>query len=282
MVHTVRPLLLFASFSLAACGDNPDALRDASGEPPPMDAAPPSCVDPALRPMKSVEVTGAVVDFATGAPIAGVTVDVITAWDVIAPAFPSPACPLLATLTTGPDGTFGPATVLAGSVFDPSIILFMVHGGDRADTASDNKTCTESTCTLDHTIAAPSAALAASWRSELTAGGMTDAATNGLIAFKFKNTDGTPAAGVTAQIDENFAPRDLRTGEEVRYLAADRAAVAPGTQRVTTDSGVALVGFAAVESAGYIAGRRSAQTWGATGCFMQPGWIFLEDRTVSP
>jgi len=284
MVRPVRLLLFASCVLLPAChlNDGPGE-RDIDAGPPPVDAAqPPPCIPADVRARKTVEVSGSVVDFVTGAPAAGVTVDITTAWDVPVPGFPSPACPLLATLTSGPDGTFGPVSVLAGSVFDPSIVLFMVRGGDRADTASDNKTCTDSTCTLAHTIAAPSAALAASWRSELVTGGMTDAATNGLIAFRFNNADATPAAGVAAQIDDNFALRELRSGEEVRYLAGDRSAVAAPGQRTTTESGVALIGLAAVESAGYIAGRRSTQTWATTGCFMQPGWIFLEDRTVTP
>jgi hypothetical protein len=284
MSHTVRHLLLIASCVLPSCrvNDGPGE-RDIDASPPPVDAAsPPPCISADVRARKTVEVRGAVVDFVTGAPIAGVTVDITTAWDVPVPGFPPAACPLLATVTTGPDGRFGPVSVLAGSLFNPSIVLFMVHGADRADTASDNKTCSDSVCTLDHTIAAPAAALVASWRTELAAGGMTDAATNGLIAYLFKNADGTPAAGVTAQIDDNFAPRDLRAGEEVRYLAGDRSAVAAAGQRTTTDSGVALIGLAAVEADSYVAGRRSTQTWPATGCLMQPGWIFLEDRTVSP
>ena len=283
-------VVLIVSSLLPSCfrdnpgGPEPEPEPDANPPPPPGDAPPPSCISADDRARKTVVVSGTVIDFATGAPVVGATVDITTAWDTATPAFPSPQCPLIATLTSGPDGKFGPATVLAGSVFDPSIMLFMVHGADRANTSSDNRTCPDATCTLDHTIAAPSAALAATWRTQLAAGGMTDAATNGLIAYLYKNTDQTPAAGVTAQLTEVFpaSSRDLIVGSEVRYLAADRTTVTGTSQRTTTAGGVALVGFEAVESASFIAGRRSADTWEPTGCFDEPGWFFLEDRTVSP
>jgi hypothetical protein len=282
-------VVLIVSSLLPSCWrDNPDGPEPApepDASPPPPDAAPPAeCIGVDVRARKTVVVSGTVVDFATGAPVAGATVDITTGWDTPVPAFPSPECPLIATLTSGPDGTFGPATVLAGSVLDPSIMLFMVHGADRANTASDNRTCPDTTCTLDHTIAAPSATLAATWRTELAAGGMTDAATNGLIAYLYKNSDGSPAAGVTAQLVDVFpaAMHDLTVGGQVRYLADNRTTVTGTSQRTTTTGGVALIGFEAVESSSFIAGRRSADTWEPTGCFDEPGWIFLEDRTVSP
>src|ERR1044071_4747739 len=132
-------VVLIASSLLPSCrDDNPgepplDAGSDAT-PPPPGDAPLPDCIGADVRARKTVVVSGTVVDFATGAPVAGATVDITTGWDTATPAFPSPQCPLIATLTSGPDGKFGPATVLAGSVFDPSIMLFEVHGADRANT----------------------------------------------------------------------------------------------------------------------------------------------------
>jgi len=254
-----------------------------SDDGPPPDAAappPPTCIQPEVRARQSVSVSGQVIDFASGAPVPGATVDVTTAWDVTG-TIPRPECPLLATLTTDAEGRFGPVAVDAGSSQLPPIMLFMVHGGGRAPTASDNRACSEPTCNLGHTIAAPSTQDMAAMRDALAAGGMADAAARGLVAFRFKNPDQTGAADVTPQRGVGVVA-DLKPGSEVRFLDIDRRTVMPAAQAATSASGMALVGLADPENAIYVGGRRTTQRWISTGCLVMPGWLFLEDRTVSP
>jgi hypothetical protein len=252
---------------LAACTDTP---------PDPPEREP--CVAADVRAGKIVAVSGKVVDFVTGAPVANTIVDVTVGWDS-GNGFPPDECPLLATLVTGADGRFGPVTVHAGSPLNPSIMLFLVHGGDRAPTSSDNRTCFDAVCTLDHTIAAPSNSLASAWRSELASGGMRNASTRGLVAFQFKNADGSPAADVQPTYDEGrfaFVP-----GTEARFLDHDRSTLLSATQRATVGSGVALLSRDKI-SAILVGGLRGAQRWATTGCLTTPGWIFLEDKFGPP
>lgn len=244
---------------------------------------PPGCVPSAVRDGTTVSVSGTVRDFATLAPVAGVTVDLTTAWDVTGN-IPKPECPLLGSDTTDASGHFGPVEIQAGSSQTPPIVLFIVHGGDRAPTMSDNRTCSEPTCNLGHDIPTPSAALAARWRTDLAAGGMADAATRGLVAFLYKAGGGVPAEGVEP-IASSEPPR-LRPGLDVRFVGPDRGDLLPATQATTSASGLALIGVASATTATdhsiLVGGQRGTDAWSVTGSLVADGFIFFEDKTVSP
>jgi hypothetical protein len=252
-------------------------IDDAPPDPPDV---PVGCIPNADRERQTVVVSGQVLDFVTATPVAGATVDVTTAWDVTGN-FPHAECPLLATLVSDANGRFGPVSVKAGSIQQPSILVFLVHGGDRAQTASDARICAEPMCNVGHTIGAPTAALMATIRGELGAGGMTDAATRGLVAFRYKNPDGSNAADVTPALGLEAAV-DLVPGTEVRFLDTDRRTVMPRTQATTTGSGMAIVGMDDPSKAIYVGGKRTTQKWTGVGCLVEPGWLFLEDKTGSP
>jgi hypothetical protein len=274
-------LALGSLFATTACTDDPE---DVVVEDPPTEG-PPRCVSEDQRATKTVEVRGTVVDFATGAPVANAVVDITTGWDVEGN-FPHGACPLIASARTAADGTFGPLTVAAGSPQDPPILVFLVRGAGRAQTADDNRaTCTGATCTLDHTIPVPSIDTARAWRKELAAGGMSDALTRGLVLFKFKESDGrTGAAGVGPRVlsPDGSEPieRGLIPGEQLRFLEADRATLAPSTQLTTTASGIAVIGMDPVGGLIRVTGERGpGDAWVSTGCLVQNDWIFFEDRS---
>lgn len=261
---------------LLACGGD-------DGVTPQPDAGvvvPPGCIQPAVRDNTTVTVSGQILDFTTSAPVPDATVDVSTAWDV-AENFPAADCPLLATMTTDAQGRFGPLAVQAGSTLVPPIVVFVVHGGGRAPTISDARICAAATCDLGHTIAAPSSELAAQWRTDLASGGMTDATTRGLVAFLYKNTDGSPAAGV-APSTGTLVVNPLSPGPQVRFIDPARSALMPVAQTTTSASGVALIGVNATHQAAYLGGKRAADSWAGTGCLVVPAAIFVEDKTVSP
>jgi len=254
--------------------------------PPPVDAPPPDvsngCISPETRARHRLPISGTVVDFVSGAPVAGATVDVTTGWDTRG-YVPDPSCPLIASLVTNADGTFGPLTVDAGTIDTPPILLFLVHGGDRAPTSFDSLApCAYGITACDSltvSIPAASATLDATWRADLAAGGMPDAATRTLVAFRFKNTDQTGAAGVVP-IETFQNLHELVPNTEVRFLAADRSTIAPTTQTATTSSGVALVGRDLGTGRINIGGRRSSESWSSIGCLLVPGFTFVEDKTV--
>lgn len=276
----MRYLLALAPAMLSAllgCGGGDDG---ATPEPDAGVVVPPGCVQPDVRDNTTVTVSGQILDFATSATVPGATVDVSTAWDV-SENFPAANCPLVATMTTDAQGRFGPMALQAGSTLAPPIVVFIVHGGDRAPTISDARTCATATCNLGHTIAAPSSALAAQWRTDLAAGGMTEAATRGLVAFTYKNTDGSPAAGVTPQTG-TLVVNPLAPGPQVRFIDAARSALMPVAQATTSASGLALIGVNATHQAAYLGGKRATDGWAGSGCLVVPGAIFVEDKTVSP
>ena len=278
---TVAPLVRVLVPVLAcACGGGDDGAAPIDAAVDAAIDAPEGCIAPELRDDKVVTVSGRVDDFTTGEPVRGATVDITTAWDV-PDNVPPAACPRLASLTTDSQGRFGPVDVMAGSTQNPPVILFIVHGGGRAPTLSDNRTCAEAHCNLGHTIAAPSSALADAWRTELAAGGMPQAQTRGLVAFLYKNADGTPAAGV-APFSGNLVTVPLEPGRDVRFVGVDRATLAPAAQQATTAAGVALVGIDAAAQAAYLGGRRGSDTWSGTGCLVVSPAIFVEDKLVSP
>jgi hypothetical protein len=273
-----------AGFFLAVAGCFP-SLGD--GEPPPADASPPNvpgCITAETRATERVPVVGQVVDFVTGDPVAGVTVDITTAWDVEG-YVPRAECPLLARATTDDTGQFGPLTVSAGSTEQPPILLFLVHGGDRANTSLDARApCPigEDCRRLEVTIPAASAELDATWRAELAAGGMADAATRSLVAFRYKNTDQTGAAGVVPN-EGLGTPRTLVPNIEVRFLAADRATLTARGETDTTASGIALIGRDTGTGRVDIGGVRGAtEQWHRLGCLLSSGFTFFEDETVAP
>jgi hypothetical protein len=235
----------------------------------------PPCIEAADRPANSVTVAGVVVDHATGEPVDSAEVAVNTAWDVEAE-FPGD-CDPLATLTTSPDGLFGPKKVDVGSNFSPPIAIFMVSGGGLADTASDETlTCGGVVCDdVDHTVAAPSRSLAAAWRAELEAGGMPDAGSRGLILFEYREPDGSPAEGVTPAALSDGA-RELTPDVEVRFLDDDRVTLAPPGTAATTASGLALIGIGDDVVGEYVYGLRGDDDWQLTGVLDPAGWIFVE------
>jgi hypothetical protein len=275
----MRTAPLFLAAMLGGCfwgGDD---------EPPPdaalPDAAPPgTCVPDQLRDDRTASVSGQVVDFASKAPVAGATVEVTTAWDVNG-GFPV-GCPMQGTFTTDDQGRFGPALVAIGSSINPPIVLFKVTGAGRAPTASDARAiCSGADCgNLGHTIAAPAEALAATWRTELAAGGMNDAATRGLVLFEFREMDGAPAAGVTPTQGQATMV-DLEPGTQVRFLDADRSTLLGAAEGVTGGSGVAVIGVG-TSGVAYVAGRRDADRWNALGVLLPGGWWFLEDERKAP
>ena len=258
IIGSVLGLLLIST----GCVSDPDPVD------PPID-----CTPEITTP---VTVTGTVIDFSTKAPVAGATVDLTTAWNG-QPGFPGPdACPILASVETRADGKFGPITIDVGSERDENFVLFLIDGAGRAPTASDNRICAEASCALDHTIAAPALAVADNWRAALGAGGMANADGRGLIAFEFREKDGSAAERVTAEYlaDKVMA---LTPGTEVRYVDAARTGLAPASAPSTTTSGVALVG-PPQDKGSFIGGNRDGIGWQLTGCLLEDGWIFLEDR----
>jgi hypothetical protein len=270
----MRTTIIAVSLVVSAC--------DLS-EPP--DPGPP-CPGQGFDERAHATVSGSVVDFATGAPVAGAQVDVNNGWETFAP-FPE-GCPPIATFTTRDDGTFGPETLAIGSSVEPPILIFLVTGADRAQTASDLRVngCVEAQCgDVVHSIAAPAADLAAAWRTELAAGGMPLADERGLIAFEFREPDGTPAAGVRPSTTTGTGLRLLEPGSEMRFLDADRATMAPADQSSTLASGLALTAFDAPDDRDteirYVGGERGEEPvehWFSVGCLVRDGWVFLEDR----
>jgi hypothetical protein len=294
MTSTYSPfsILLFALAPMTGCFNfgghsaPPDAgsITDA-GNPSP-DAATFSCtatplnrcVDPSLRSKKTAEVRGTITDFATGQPIAGVTVAINTAWG--SSDWLAELCPPIATLVTGNDGTFGPVVLGIGSDgFD--ILNFMVTGAGRAPTHSDVRVrnCSNgASCDPVHQeIAVPTVALMDSWRSELAAGGMPGASCVGLTLMQFFEQNGMPAAGVSAKT--GLFSTTASPGLDVRYVAANRLDLSPATQTITTSSGLALLSTQAARSE-LVGGTRLSSKWINTGVLGAPGWLFVEGNTL--
>jgi hypothetical protein len=273
----------FADDEAGDDGDQPDA--GPSGTP--------ACGEPATGDTSVVRVSGQVVDYASGEPIAGAEVAINVAWDAANP-FPSECAPL-DTFTTDDDGRFGPADVDLRVLQYLPIVLLRVTGDEIAPTASDQRV----DCGLDgldcgdlaHTIAAPSRDVVAAWREELTAGGMPDVDDRGLVAFEFRNPDATPASDVIPWIGL-IGEDALEPGTQVRFLEADRATLTPPDTAATTAGGVALIGlepedavddgFDSEDAADFIRGTRLSDGWDETGVITAPGWVFLEDKQQTP
>ncbi|MDQ3296394.1 MAG: hypothetical protein M3619_07415 [Myxococcota bacterium] len=271
-------VLMFAGF--AGCNYAEDDVPADARVP---HDAPDGCTSPEELAKLELVVSGVVTDLATGNPAAGVTVDIARAWSTRG--FPESDCPLLGTLVTAADGSFGPMTIQAGPrpgiVLGGQFLAFLAHGGGIAPTVSDTRySCTQGPCTLPaHALAAPSVGLAARWRAGLADGGMPDAATRGLVAFTFRELGGAPAAGVGVSAGGVFSAQPLEVGAQVRFLETT-AELAPPTQATTTASGTALIGVDVSKPEVYVEGMRGSDEWAATGSIVVPGWIFVEDKTV--
>ena len=298
-------LVLVCSLALSGClfvgdddgrGDGADFGDDGGDDVDQPDAGPPGtpvCGEPEAGDTSVVTVSGQVVDYASGEPIAGAEVAINVAWDAANP-FPSECAPL-DTFTTDDDGRFGPAEVDLQALHFFPIMLLRVTGDEIAPTASDQRV----DCGLDgldcgelaHTIAAPSREVVAAWREELTAGGMPDVDDRGLVAFEFRNPDATPASDVIPWIGL-IGEDALEPGTQVRFLEADRATLAPPDTAATTAGGVALIGlepsdavddgFDPEDAAEFIRGTRASDGWDETGVITAPGWVFLEDKQQTP
>ena len=268
---------------LAACDSSTSPADD---ELPPDAAATADCVPPDLRATRTASISGQVIDFVTLESIPDSLVTFTTAWDTNSLA-PLPECDAIDTLRASADGTFGPSTLEVGSTLDPPIALYQVTDASRAPTASDERmTCDADTeCfAAPHLIRAPAAALATSWRTELAARGVPFASTRGLVVFEFRESDGTPAANVTATLYGGSDAEPLTPGLEVHYLAADRATLTPSTTPSTTASGLAIISVSTEDfPATSIGGHRDTPiaSWDATGVLVMPDTLFLEDRRVT-
>ncbi len=276
-------------------GDGDD-FGDGGDDPAQPDAGPgatPGCGAPEPGRNSVMTVSGQVVDYASGEPIAGAEVAINVAWD---PANPFPTeCAPLDTLMTGEDGRFGPAEVDLQTIQYFPIVLLRVTGDEITPTASDQRLdCGEDgfDCgELDHRIAAPSREVFAAWREELMAGGMTDADDRGLVAFEFRNPDAMPASDVIPWIGL-IGEDALEPGTQVRFLEEDRATLAPPDTAATTASGVALIGllpsdgvddgYDPEDALDFIRGTRVSDGWDETGVITAPGWVFLEDKQQAP
>lgn len=278
----VGALVLALALGALACGGDDDGGGPIDAPLPRPDAfVVPACIPESDWNDHTAMVSGSVTDLVTGAAVVGAQVRITTGWDTSQ--FPD-ACPARATVTTDGAGRFGPLEVGIGSALGGSIVLFLVDGADRAPTASDQTAAcgTAVACgSVDHAMVTPSAALATAWRADLVAGGMSAAATSGLVLFQFREPGATPAAGVTPSqglLDD--AP--LTPGVDYRVVAADRATLAPVATTATTSSGYVVTSQAPPTAAMYVRGRRDSATWLPVGTLLDEGWWFLEDRQRQP
>jgi hypothetical protein len=264
-------ILPVALVTLAGCADEPDRTPIITEIP-----VAPCGAQPGLDDMQVVA-EGTVVDFLTGAPHVGVTVDIARAWEPNA-VFPADSCSL-SHLTTDATGHFGPVTVNIGprpSLFESKFIVFLAQGGGIAPTASDARVGT-GTDSIAHTLAAPSFDLMDAWRAELVDDGMGRARTRGLVAFRYDDGNDVPAAGVVATRETLLDSDSLERGSQVRYLGPDRASLMPASQSTTTESGMALIGLSPTASGTVeVGGVRGGDDWGSVGTLVGEGWLFLE------
>jgi hypothetical protein len=271
--HQLLVPALSLSAALLGCGADLDNTPIITAIP-----VAPCGAEPGLDELQ-VTVQGTVVDLESNEPRAGVTVDVARVWEPEA-VFPADSCSV-ARLTTDAAGRFGPATVSLGpspSFFETKYVLFLAQGAGISPTATDNRVAIiGGGDPIDHTITAPSLELADVWRAELSEGGMSNARTRGLVAFRFEDANAAPAAGVVGLYATFFEDRPLERGDEVRYLAPDGVTVERVAQSATTTSGMALIGVAPAQNGTReIGGLRGAEDWGETGCLVGDGWMFFE------
>jgi hypothetical protein len=245
-----------------------------------VDSGLPTCLTAAQRTMEcTADVSMRIVDFTTLLPVAA-DVGITTAWDV-APPFPA-SCSDLASVMVGADGLLVAPQAPCQSSLGRPVLLLKITGGTTvlyASTAWDQRLdCAGGLpCGMARgDIAVPKRVLSSAWRGELAAGGMARAETRGLVIFLYKESDGSPAAGVRATRGlGTFMP--LATGTEVRYIADDRQALLPRTAETTGASGMAIIGLDF--SSANVGGTRGAEEWASLGVLFADGWFFLEDRT---
>ena len=261
------PTVLIAA--LPACTSGPLAERlDEPDVPIPAD-----CVSGTTE----FDLEGTVVDYVTGEPVAGANVDITEAFTG-PQIFPTNGC-RIGHAVTNAQGAFGPIRVRA--VASGPIVAFLVTGADRAPTVHDKSIgCLLGCSAPPQTITAPTQELVEIWRHELYAGGMEYALNRGLVAYKFHDTAGMPAEGVTPiyrrdVFDDNT--RTLRAGSEVRFVEADRQTLGDVTQTRTLGFGTALIG-APWNTKGYyrIGGERAGERWATLGVMSATGWLYTE------
>jgi hypothetical protein len=235
------------------------------------------------------DVSGTVVDLATQAAVTDpVELHLTTAWDDPPWLFPPDACPPLAEQSVGSGGAFSLMSAPCDSPAHPPFALVEVvpgPGGSVAKTAWDYKlTCGAVSDPADcgavmATLATPSDAVVQAWRAQMLADGMPNADTRGLALIMYRETDGTPAAGVQPTLAENTMELPLPPGTAVRFLAADRMTLVRADAVSTGVSGLTIVALPN-DSNGRVGGVRAADSWPPTGIIVSPGWIFSEDRTL--
>jgi hypothetical protein len=231
---------------------------------------------------RELEVSGTLVDFTTGLPVAGARIDLTEAFSAASPSFPKTGCRIGGT-TTDAEGRFGPLMVRAVDT-DPTLV-FLVTGAGRAPTAHDASIGCLFSCYLPpQTIAAPTHELTDAWREDLYAGGMEYALNRGLVAYKFHDSAGRPASGVKPVYKAHLLADDQRLldpGSEVRFVEPDRQTLALPDRASTTTAGVALIG-GTPDAKGYfrVGGERGTDWWASVNVITATGWIHVESDTV--
>ena len=222
----------------------------------------------------AVTVSGTAFDFVTGEPYPDVFEIRYGAWHLTEPV----VCFQDGTIAAG-DGTFSAsALALGGSSFDPPILVLSPGAGGLAPMLSDRTlTCTGDECGVsDFRMPVLSRDTEQAWREELAAGGMTDAATRGLVVFRCREADGSPADGVAPRVFSlaEDGERRLEPGTEVRFLAEDREALLAADAEVTGSAGLAIL--AVPDELALVSGERGAKSWEGVGVIAVPGTLFTE------
>jgi hypothetical protein len=230
-----------------------------------------------------IEVSGSVIDFVTGQPVAGATVDLTEAFTG-SRTFPNNGCRIGTTVTSAA-GQFGPVMVRAESA--SPVLVFLVTGAGRAPTIHDKTVGCLLGCNIaPQEIPAPTAELVEAWRADLFDGGMEYALNRGLVAYKFHDTAGNPAAGVTPIYRRDVFDDERRVldpGSQVRFLEPDRQTLALADRSTTLGAGTALIGIRA-NASGYfrVGGERGSDRWPALSVIAATGWIYFESDSLTP
>lgn len=253
--------------------DTPAVLRDACGIPPALTG---DVCDAVTRNRAAsgcvASVTGRVVDFASGRPIAsGVTVAIDSAFDAL-PAFHR-GCGTLAEVTPGADGRFAVEGVPCTLVGDTPILAFYVDGAGWAPTVNDQRaTCDGSRCRVDDaTVYAVSVWHAAAWEASLARDG-EDTALGSYLALRFRDRDGAPAAGVRPSENGGAMARYAALDDSLADTLPDGETGASGTVLRTCGSGRGLALAAD-------AGASDALRFDPTGVATADGAIYVEEIT---
>jgi len=264
------PTVLIAA--LPACADN-GPLAERLDEP---DVPIPSDCNTAGT--TSFDVSGTIVDYATGEPVAGANVDFTEAFSG-AQIFPTTGCLIGATAVTNAQGAFGPVRVTTPD--SGPIVAYLVTGAGRAPTVHDKSVgCLLGCNSPPQTITVPSQELMDVWRQELYDGGMEYALNRGLVAYKFHDSEGNPAVGVTPIYKRDVFSDDerrLHSGSAVRFIEADKQTLGGVTQMTTLGWGTALIGAPATQKDYFrISGVRGSEKWASLGVMSATGWLYIE------